>query len=419
VSSDTARSGPVARSGVARPAEDRWPGLAVPPTTRARARLARLVFTRAVGRVGVRATFPDGRSIGSIGADVPVMRLIDADAFFRRLGVDGKIGFGESYMTGDWDTDDLPGVLTAFAGGVRTLVPPRLQFLRRWYDARQPDDEDNTIEGARANIHRHYDLSNELFALFLDETMTYSGAWFEPGDSLSEAQVRKIDGILDMARVGSDTHLLEIGTGWGALAIRAAAHRGARVTSLTISAEQKALAEARIEAAGVADRVQVLLRDYREAQGQYDAVASVEMIEAVGERYWSTYCGALDRLVKPSGRVALQSITMPHDRLMLSRLSYTWMHKYIFPGGLLPSITAIEKNLAEHTRLRLVERRDLGTDYAETLRQWRERFVARRSDVLELGFDDTFIRMWEFYLAYCEAGFRVRYLGVSQLGLSR
>jgi cyclopropane-fatty-acyl-phospholipid synthase len=169
----------------------------------------------------------------------------------------------------------------------------------------------------------------------------------------------------------------------------------------------------------VADRVQVLLRDYREAQGQYDAVVSVEMIEAVGERYWSTYFGALDRLVKPGGRAALQSITMPHDRLMLSRHSYTWMHKYIFPGGLLPSITAIEKNLAEHTGLRLVERRDLGTDYAETLRQWRERFVARRSDVLELGFDDTFIRMWEFYLAYCEAGFRVRYLGVSQLGLAR
>ncbi len=419
MSSDTARSGPVARRGGARPAEDRWPGLADPPAASGRARLARLVFARAVSRVGVRATFPDGRSIGSIGADVPVMRLVDADAFFRRLGVDGKIGFGESYMTGDWDTDDLPGVLTAFAAGVRTLVPPRLQFLRRWYDARQPDDEDNTIEGARANIHRHYDLSNELFALFLDETMTYSGAWFEPGDSLSDAQMRKIDGILDMARVGSDTHLLEIGTGWGALAIRAAAQRGARVTSLTISAEQKALAEERIEAAGVADRVQVLLRDYREAQGQYDAVVSVEMIEAVGERYWSTYFGALDRLVKPGGRVALQSITMPHDRLMLSRHSYTWMHKYIFPGGLLPSITAIEKNLAENTELRLVERRDLGTDYAETLRQWRERFVERRSDVLELGFDDTFIRMWEFYLAYCEAGFRVRYLGVSQLGLAR
>ncbi len=163
----------------------------------------------------------------------------------------------------------------------------------------------------------------------------------------------------------------------------------------------------------------MLLRDYREAQGRYDAVISVEMIEAVGERYWATYFAALDRLVRPGGRVALQSITMPHDRLMVSRHSYTWMHKYIFPGGLLPSIAAIEDNLADHTTLRLVARRELGSDYAETLRRWRARFLARRSDVLGLGFDETFVRMWEFYLAYCEAGFRAGYLGVSQLGLAR
>ncbi len=419
MSSDTARSGPVAPREVSAPSADRWPGLATPPAARIRARIAGVVFARATGRVGVRATLPDGRAVGCADPAAPTMRIVDPDAFFRRLGADGKIGFGESYMTGDWDADDLPGVLTAFASHVTTLIPPQLQFLRRWYDARQPDDEDNTIEGARANIQRHYDLSNELFALFLDETMTYSGAWFEPGDSLAEAQMRKVDGILDMAHVRADSHVLEIGTGWGALAIRAATVRGARVTSLTISAEQKALAEERIRAAGVADRVQVLLRDYREAQGRYDAVVSVEMIEAVGERYWATYFSALDRLVKPDGRVALQSITMPHDRLMVSRHSYTWMHKYIFPGGLLPSITAIEDNLADHTALRLVERRELGRDYAETLRQWRERFLARRSDVLALGFDETFVRMWEFYLAYCEAGFRVGYLGLSQLGLAR
>jgi cyclopropane-fatty-acyl-phospholipid synthase len=250
-------------------------------------------------------------------------------------------------------------------------------------------------------------LSNDLFSIFLDETMSYSAGWFAPGsDDLLEAQHRKIDGILDMAGVTAGQHILEIGTGWGRLSIRAA-QRGARVTTLTISAEQATLAEQRIAAAGMSDRVQVLLRDYREARGSYDAVVSVEMVEAVGEEYWPTYFAALDRLLKPGGRVGLQSITMPHDRMVVSRNDYTWIHKYVFPGGLIPSLEAIEQNLAEHTGLRIVERRTLGPDYARTLHHWRERFLARGEDVAGLGFDETFRRMWEFYLGYCEAGFRV------------
>jgi cyclopropane-fatty-acyl-phospholipid synthase len=286
-------------------------------------------------------------------------------------------------------------------------------------EARQPGEEQNTVEGSRRNIHRHYDLSNELFATFLDETMSYSAGWFAYGSNdLADAQRRKIDAVLDMAGVGPGQHVLEIGTGWGGLAARAA-QRGARVTTLTISAEQAHLAQQRLAEAGVADRVQVLLRDYREAHGSYDAIVSVEMIEAVGQRYWPTYFAQLDRLLRPGGRVGLQSITMPHDRMLASRGDYTWIHKYVFPGGLIPSVTAIERNLAEHTTLHVAGRRSLGQDYARTLAHWRRRFLSRWPDVAALGFDDTFRRMWEFYLAYSEAGFRSGYLGVSQLQLTR
>jgi cyclopropane-fatty-acyl-phospholipid synthase len=294
-----------------------------------------------------------------------------------------------------------------------------LQRLRHWVVAHTPVEEHNTIDGARENIHRHYDLSNDLFGAFLDETMTYSSAWFaDPDEELATAQHRKIDSILDLAGVRSGQHIVEIGTGWGALAIRAA-RRGARVTSLTISAEQRALAEARIADAGVSDRVQVLLRDYREAQGNYDALVSVEMVEAVGMDYWPTYFAALDRLLAPGGRIGLQSITMAHDRMLVTKDNYTWIHKYVFPGGLIPSLTSIEQNLAAHTGLRITQRIPLGQHYARTLARWRERFLANWQQVASLGFDETFRRMWEFYLAYCEAGFRVGYLGVHQLALTR
>jgi cyclopropane-fatty-acyl-phospholipid synthase len=418
---------PVKRSNnhfVPRPNEGVWPGLATPPHSAARARIAESLFRRAVRNLPVRVVFPGGERLGRGGPASPVMRIVRPGAFFHRLGCNSKIGFGESYMVGDWTTIDLADLLTPFAAKLSTLIPPTLQRIgRRYAEARQPKEEVNTVEGSRENIHRHYDLSNDLFALFLDETMSYSSAWFADGSGdaaadLVDAQHRKIDGILDMAGVTAGRHVLEIGTGWGGLAVRAA-QRGARVTTLTISAEQASLAEDRIAAAGMSDRVQVLLRDYREAQGSYDAVVSVEMIEAVGERYWPTYFAALDRLLKPGGRVGLQSITMPHDRMLAARGDYSWIHKYVFPGGLIPSVDAIESNLAGRTSLRIAERRSLGPDYARTLAHWRETFLARWKDVSALGFDETFRRMWEFYLAYCEAGFRVGYLDVYQLSLTR
>ncbi|QNG55971.1 class I SAM-dependent methyltransferase [Pseudonocardia petroleophila] len=401
-----------------RPNEGVWPGLATPPRAPGKARIAEALFRRAVKPLPVRVVFPGGERIGAGGPDSPVMRIVRPEAFFHRLGANSKIGFGEAYMVGDWTTTDLADLLTPFAAKLSTLIPPTLQRIgRRFAEARQPSEEVNTVEGSRENIQRHYDLSNDLFATFLDETMSYSAGWFADGsDDLVHAQERKIDGILDMAGVGPDSHVLEIGTGWGGLATRAA-QRGARVTTLTISAEQAKLAEERLTKAGVADRVQVLLRDYREAQGSYDAVVSVEMIEAVGVAYWPTYFAALDRLLKPGGKVGLQAITMPHDRLVVSQNDYTWISKYIFPGGVIPSVDAIEQNLRDHTGLRIAERRSLGPDYARTLAHWRETFLARWETVAGLGFDETFRRMWEFYLAYCEAGFRVGYLDVYQLSL--
>jgi cyclopropane-fatty-acyl-phospholipid synthase len=409
---------PERASNVPIPDQSRWPGLAEVPDNRARAAAARAFFRAMVRRLDLRVVFPDGRIWGGGGGGSAVMRIVRERDFFARVGATGKVGFGEAYMVGDWAADDLERVLRAFAAQVRSLVPRPLQALRRWYDLRQPVAEDNDHAGARENISRHYDLSNEMFELFLDETMTYSSAWFEPGDSFADAQLRKIDGILDLAGVRQGARVMEIGTGWGSLAIRAA-QRGADVTTLTISGEQARLAAERVAAAGVSGRVHILEQDYRDAQGSYHAVVSVEMIEAVGERWWPEYFRTLDRLLAPGGRVGLQVIVMPHDALMSIRNSYSWVHRYIFPGGLVLSHRAIEEILRRHTTLRVVARRDLGTSYAMTLRQWRERFLARWGDARKLGFDDVFRRMWEYYFAYFEAGFRVGYLDVSQLALAR
>jgi cyclopropane-fatty-acyl-phospholipid synthase len=351
------------------------------------------------------------------------MRLVRPEAFFQRLGDSGTIGFGEAYMAGDWRADDLPGVLTAFAANLRDLVPSGLQRLRHAILSRQPHHHDNTIEGARRNIHQHYDLSNDMFGLFLDETMTYSSALFdgEPHDApddLATAQRRKIDRLLDTAGVRSGTRVLEIGTGWGELAMRAAA-RGADVTSLTISTEQAALAKERIAAAGLADRAHVLLQDYRETTGRFDAVVSVEMIEAVGANHWNTYFATIDRVLAPGGRVGLQAILQDDETVRLTKDTYTWIRKYIFPGGQIASVEAIERTLRAHTALRIADRYTFGRHYAETLHRWRTRFEARAAEVGALGFDEIFRRMWSFYLAYSEAGFRTGYLDVAQFTLTK
>jgi cyclopropane-fatty-acyl-phospholipid synthase len=405
----------------------RWPDIAAATGPSVRAHIARALFSAGVAKLPLQVRFPDGKLIGGGSPAAPVMVLHRPRDFFRRFGASGLIGFGESYMAGDWDCADLTGLLTVFAANVGDLVPPWQQRLRQLAVRKQPADDAQTREGARRNIGRHYDLSNDLFALFLDETMTYSSAVFEVGpdgtpiasaDLLAQAQHRKIDHLLDRAGVGPGCRLLEIGTGWGELAIRAA-RRGASVVTITLSREQQALAVRRVAEAGLADLVSVELRDYRDIDGTFDAICSVEMLEAVGERYWDAYFTALDQHLAPGGRIALQTITMGHDRMLATRRTYTWIHKYIFPGGLLPSVTAIENSLTSATRLRITARDDLGAHYADTLKIWRDRFCAHSDEVGRLGFDEVFHRMWTFYLSYSEAGFRAGYIGVSQLTLGR
>ena len=357
----------------------RWPALATRKLAPIRATVARLIFERAVASLPVRVTYPDGRVLGNGPPASPELQVVRPAAFFARLGRDAKIGFGEAYMAGDWRAGpgtDPADLLTPFAARLTTLIPPALQRLRVLVDRRVPPDQENTLRGSRTNIAAHYDLSNDLFATFLDPTMTYSCAWFDESEPvetatrLEEAQLRKIDGILDLAGVQAGTRLLEIGSGWGSLAIRAA-QRGARVTTITLSREQMRLASDRVETAGLSGFVEVRAQDYRETGGQYDAIVSVEMIEAVGEAYWPAYFAAFDRLLAPGGKAAIQAITMDHDRLLATRHSYSWIQKYIFPGGIIPSLHAIDDTLAANTTLRVTRQRELGPHYARTLRLWR------------------------------------------------
>ncbi|KAA6215842.1 SAM-dependent methyltransferase [Streptomyces filamentosus] len=424
-----------ARPGVVPVDPDRWPGVARPPrASAARTAVARLLVESAFARLPLRIR-TDGRPTvpaRRTGDDVPLptLTLHDPAAFHRRIGADGLIGFGESYMAGEWDADDLVAVLTVLARHVDDLVPAPLRRFRGAWVRRRPRADRNTPDGSRANIRRHYDLSNELFALFLDPGLSYSSAVFDPlpdasgtlagailpDEVLTAAQHRKIDLLLDLAGTGPGTELLEIGTGWGELAIRAAA-RGARVRTVTLSEEQLALARHRVALAGFADRVTVELLDYRQIRGRYDAVVSVEMIEAVGADFWPDYFTALRRLLAPGGRVALQAITMPHERMLATARTHTWISKYVFPGGLIPSPEAIARESAA-AGLRTVHDRGYGDHYAETLRQWRARFLREEAAVAALGFDGVFRRMWEFYLAWSEAGFRSGYLDVRQIGFT-
>ncbi|WP_121751273.1 cyclopropane-fatty-acyl-phospholipid synthase family protein [Streptomyces sp. E2N166] len=393
----------------------RWPDVTAPPrVSKVRRTATSLILRRALGQLPLRVRYADHDTVGLGG---PLLEVYDPEAFHGRIGAQGLIGFGESYMAGEWDAPDLVGVLTVLAANAAELVPAPLQRLRGLWAQRHPAARRNTLEGARSNISSHYDLSNDLFALFLDETLTYSSAFFlgfpARWESLAAAQRRKIDRLLDLAGVRAGTRLLEIGTGWGELALRAAA-RGAHVTSLTLSTEQRDRATERAQQAGLADRVRIELRDYRQENGIYDAVVSVEMIEAVGAEFWPVYFRALDARLAPGGRAALQAITMPHDRMTAARHTHTWIQKYVFPGGLIPSTEAIETTARDHTGLRLARRDAFGAHYAETLRLWRERFTERGGEVGDLGFDEVFRRLWNFYLAYSEAGFRAAYLDVQQ-----
>ncbi len=349
------------------------------------------------------------------------IRVRRADAFFKKCLLHGDIGFAESYLDGDWDSPDLTAVVGWFVlnhehaptlSGSRRAQSLALNLLRaadRLGHLLRPNNR--TI--ARRNIAEHYDLSNDFFALWLDETMMYSAAKWERADAtLHEAQVAKNDALCRQLRLKPDDHVLEIGTGWGGWSLHAATKYGCRVTTVTISQQQHDLAVKRIAAAGLAHRVEVRLQDYRDITGRFDKIVSIEMLEAVGHRYQPDFAAAVDRLLKPDGLLALQFITVPDHRYEALRTGVDFIQKHIFPGSLLLSVNRLNHLLAEKGGFMLHAFDDFGSDYAKTLRIWRDSFHAKLDQVRALGFDDRFIRKWRYYLCYCEAAFAMRHISV-------
>lgn len=376
-----------------------------------RARLARL-------RHGVLHVHDQGvrSDHGALSARCPLRVNIEVmdPRFWSELAFGGSIGAGEAYMAGYWRCDDLTGlvrlllqnreVLDGMEGGLARLTAP-LQKALHWANR-------NTRGGSRRNIAAHYDLGNDFFALFLDPTMMYSCALYEtPQSTLEEAQQARLHRVCQRLNLQATDHLLEIGTGWGGMAIHAAQHYGCRVTTTTISRQQYELARERIAAAGLQDRITVLLEDYRDLTGQYDKLVSLEMIEAVGHQFYGTYFAQCARLLKDDGLMLLQAITIADQRYEAARKSVDFIQRHVFPGSTIPSITAMLTAITAETDMKLVQLDDIGPHYATTLRHWRERFMARLGEVRALGYTEEFIRMWEFYLCYCEGGFEERAIG--------
>ncbi len=349
------------------------------------------------------------------------MRILSPD-FFRRVAFGGSIGFAESYILGEWNCDDLTAMLRIFTRNldVADRAEGGLATILKWLARRWHQRHSNSEDGSAKNIHAHYDLGNDFYALFLDETMTYSCGVFEtPESSLKDASVAKVDRLCRKLNLKPSDHLVEIGTGWGYFAIHAAKYYGCRVTTTTISREQYEFAKRRVDEAGLGDRITLLLQDYRTLSGQYDKLVSVEMIEAVGYEYFDTFFRKCGELLKQDGQMVLQGITMSEQRYARYLKSVDFIQRYVFPGGCLVTPATICESVARTTDLRLLHLEDLAPHYAQTLRLWRARFFERIADVRTLGFPETFIRLWEFYLSYCEAAFDERVVGTVQMHFAK
>lgn len=340
---------------------------------------------------------------------------------YRQL-LRGSIGLAESYVERLWECDDLAALVRIAARNAGSFDRLRRRLLPAfaWPQRLARRLVRNTPARSRRQIAAHYDLGNDLFELMLDETMLYSCAVFSaPRMTLADAQEAKLDRVCQKLGLSSDHHVLEIGAGWGGFAIHAASRYGCRVTTTTISAEQHRYVQARVGAAGLSDRVEVLLKDYRELEGSYDRLVSIEMIEAVGWQYFGTFFARCSDLLRPDGAMLLQAITIDDRAYEVQKGSRTFINTYIFPGGCLPSQAVIARSLARLTDLRLVHLEDITPHYVETLRRWRANFLARADRVAKLGYDERFRRLWELYLCYCEAGFSERRIGDVQLLLAK
>jgi cyclopropane-fatty-acyl-phospholipid synthase len=343
-------------------------------------------------------------------------------SFYTRLLSGGSIGAGEEYIKAHWSSPNLVEVIRLFSANLVALesMEDKQSWLPRVGMAIAHRLNKNTRDGSRDNIAAHYDLGNEFFELFLDPTMMYSSAVFnDPTMTLEAASEAKLDEICRQLELGSDDHLLEIGTGWGGMAIHAAKHYGCRVTTTTISAEQYQYAYDRVEKEGLQGKITLLCEDYRNLTGKYDKLVSVEMIEAVGHEFYKNYFEACANLLKSDGKMVIQAITVADQRYQQARDSVDYIKRYIFPGGCLPSVAVIANHVACDTDLQIVHLRDITDDYANTLAHWRTRFMDNLEAVEAMGFDQEFIRMWHFYLCYCEGGFRERIISTVQLAFAK
>ena len=358
------------------------------------------------------------RHFGDATADLQIRMDILDPAFYRAVATHGSVGAGEAYMDGQWRCDNLVGLVQLLVrnrdmldGMESGLARFGGMAMRAWHALRR-----NTRDGSRRNIAAHYDLGNDFFGLFLSPDLMYSSAiWAEEADTLDAASTRKLERICQKLDLKPTDRVIEIGTGWGGFALYAAQHYGCHVTTTTISKEQHQLAAQRVAEAGLQDRIDLLLRDYRDLEGTYDRVVSIEMIEAIGADYMETYFAKIGALLSPEGMALVQAITIEDHRYAQALASVDFIKRHVFPGSFIPSIHAM---LAAKTRvsdLALVRLEDFGLSYARTLEAWRERFLASLAQVRAQGFDERFLRSWEFYLAYCEGGFRERSIGVSHL----
>ena len=363
---------------------------------------------------GHSMTFGETTPEGALCAELTV----NSPAFYSDVAFGGSIGAGEAYMQGYWTSPDPVAlgrvllqnrnVLDSVDTGAAIVTRP-LQKLFHWFNR-------NTKSGSRRNISAHYDLGNDFYRLWLDPEMMYSCAWYPSAtSSLDEAAVAKLDRICQKLQLQPGDQVVEIGTGWGGFAIHAARNYGCHVTTTTISGQQYEYARERIAAEGLGDRITLLQQDYRDLEGEYDKLVSIEMIEAVGHQYLDTYFRKCASLLKPDGEMLIQAITIADQRYEYAKRNVDFIKRYIFPGGFLPSVTAMTQTMTAETDLRAVGIDDIGPHYARTLHDWRERFFARIDDVREQGYSNEFIRMWDYYLTYCEAGFTERVIGTVHL----
>lgn len=372
------------------------------------------------GGLVVHSALSPPLGFGDPAAPLRASLMIRDPRFARRVIQSGDIGFAEGFMAGEWETPDLSALLTLFSNNIeriRRMV--KGGWLGRAAHLLVHLGRENTRIGARKNILAHYDLGNRFYERWLDPSMTYSSAKFErPGQDIGEAQLAKYRGIAEALRLAPDEHVLEIGCGWGGFAEVAAKEFGARVTGLTLSDAQAAFARARMQRLGLADRVDIRVQDYRDVEGPFDKVASIEMFEAVGERYWPDYFSKVAGVLRPGGRAGLQIITIRDDLFRDYRKRADFIQRYVFPGGMLPSMARLREEVGK-AGLQVEKAAAFGQSYAETLALWGERFRQEWSSIRALGFDERFKKMWEFYLSYCEAGFRSGRTDVVQIALAK